>query len=325
MNFFSRLIEGDLMPHGHCLLWREDLLLLHVGGDVLTALAYFAIPSALIHLVRKRNDLVFNWIFLLFAGFILFCGVTHVISLINIWHGYYFIEGIAKTLTGLISAVTAVMIWRLIPQALALPSNVDLLRKTEELEDLKHQLEKTNQGLEQRVSERTQQLEKLAVTDPLTGISNRRDLMQRLDTEIDRARRYHKPLCVLMIDLDHFKAINDNYGHQAGDEVLIDTTKTLLKLCRTSDTIGRYGGEEFVIVLPEISLDAAVVLAERISLEISQRKVNSIEQQEINYTCSIGVAELTADLDQKSLLHTADNALYKAKIDGRNRVVSCID
>lgn len=322
MDLVQRLFDGSLMPHGHCLLWRHDLLALHVGGEILIVIAYFAIPSALIHLVRKRNDLVFNWIFLLFAGFILFCGITHLISLVNVWHGYYFIEGVAKVLTGLISIITAVMIWRLVPRALALPSNADLLAKNRELELLEKELVATNQFLEQRVQERTQELEKMAITDSLTGIPNRAEVMKNLKAELERARRYHKGLCVLMIDLDNFKQINDSHGHLSGDRVIVDAANILKNLCRGSDSIGRYGGEEFVVVLPESTIDSAVSFAERVRQEISQQKISSLDQQQITYTCSIGVAEMNSDHDHQTLLQDADKALYRAKFDGRNRVVS---
>src|SRR5690606_7224548 len=99
----DELFDGSFMPHGHCLLWRWDLLFLHVSGDILTTISYALIPIALIHLVHKRDDLKFDRIFLLFAGFIAFCGITHLMGLINIWHGYYYLEGLAKLATGLIS------------------------------------------------------------------------------------------------------------------------------------------------------------------------------------------------------------------------------
>jgi len=322
MDMFQRLTDGSFMPHGHCLLWRQDLLFLHVGGDILTAMAYFAIPLALIQFVRKRDDLVFNWIFILFAAFILFCGVTHAISLINIWHGYYYIEGFAKTMTGLISALTAVMVWRLMPQALALPSRADLVAKNNELESMQKKLQDTNEMLEQRVYERTQQLEKMATTDGLTGVPNRAELMKILSVELGRARRYSKPLCVVMIDLDNFKLINDTYGHLAGDDVIVSAATTVKELCRASDSVGRYGGEEFLLVLPETNAGDAMVLAERIREQMSQRKLVNLDDKKVTYTCSIGVAQLTEDLDQQTLLDAADKALYRAKHDGRNKVVS---
>lgn len=133
MDIISRLIDGSLMPHGQCLLWRADLLFLHIGGDILTVAAYFIIPSAMIFLIKGRDDLTFNWVSTLFASFIFLCGITHLINIINIWHGYYFVEGLFKFMTGLVSAVTAIMVWKLMPKALAIPSHNDLIQKNKEL------------------------------------------------------------------------------------------------------------------------------------------------------------------------------------------------
>lgn len=121
MSFVDKLLDGSFMPHGHCFLWRGDLLFLHVAGDLTTALAYILIPFVLVRLVIIRDDLRFNSIFLLFAGFILFCGLTHIIDVVNVWHGYYYIEGGAKVATGLISITTAIVLWRLVPVLVAMP------------------------------------------------------------------------------------------------------------------------------------------------------------------------------------------------------------
>lgn len=315
MDVLNRIFDGSLMPHGHCLLWRSDLLFLHVTGDILTALAYFAIPATLVYLVRKREDLVFNWIVLLFAAFILFCGITHVISLVNIWHGFYFLEGVAKLATGLVSILTAIMTWRLLPHAIAMPSRESLVAKNQELAEAREQLEA-------RVMERTRELQQLAITDPLTGINNRREIMSFLSTEIERARRYTVNLCVILIDLDHFKSINDTHGHLSGDQVLVDAAETLRKLCRASDSLGRYGGEEFLIILPNTNKVEAEALAERIRQTVNSNPVKTIDGETIHYSCSIGLTEFHASQSMQDLLHTADNALYKAKLGGRDQVVA---
>ena len=134
MEFIDRLVDGSLMPHGQCLLWRPDLLFLHVGGDVLTVGAYFAIPPAFLILRRHRRDLALDKIMLLFAAFIFLCGVTHLLGMINIWHGYYFVEGLTKLSTGLVSAFTAIMVWLLIPEALKIPSIGALITNQEVLQ-----------------------------------------------------------------------------------------------------------------------------------------------------------------------------------------------
>jgi signal transduction histidine kinase len=134
------------MPHGHCYLWTPSILWLHVLSDAVIALSYFAIPIALIVLVRRRNDLVFDWMFLLFAAFIFGCGATHVFDIWNTWHSDYLGEGAVKAVTAAVSAATAIAVWPLLPRALALRSPA--------------QLEADNVRLERRVAERTQELEK---------------------------------------------------------------------------------------------------------------------------------------------------------------------
>ncbi len=321
MEFIDKLLDGSFMPHGHCLLWRPDLLFLHVGGDILTVIAYALIPLALIHLVLKRTDLAFNWIFIMFATFIFLCGITHFISLINIWHGYYFIEGIAKFSTGLISVATAIMCWKLIPKALSIPNNDQFRTKHDQLLIAQQELIKSNQLLEERVFQRTKDLERIAQTDALTAVLNRGGLVDRLTAEIDRTTRYEHGLSLLMIDLDHFKAVNDNHGHPAGDSVLSEVAAILTKVCRSSDGIGRYGGEEFLIVLPETALVEARDLAERIRLAIMQHSFCDSLVLNLSLTCSIGVAEFEAEQTLQDLLQVVDEVLYSAKNLGRNCVV----
>ncbi len=159
MGFFDRLVDGSLMPHGHCLLWRPDLLVMHVGGDALTVISYFAIPPALLVLRRKRSDLAFDKVFLMFAAFIFLCGITHLMGIINVWEGFYFMHGIAKVSTGLVSVATAIAVWILLPKAIAIPSmaslqmNADVLSRTEEeLADARQQLAELEACIEEKTS-----------------------------------------------------------------------------------------------------------------------------------------------------------------------------
>ena len=321
MELLEKLVDGSFMPHGHCLLWRADLLFLHVAGDVLTVIAYALIPLALINLVRKRTDLAFNWIFIMFASFIFLCGITHYISLINIWHGYYFIAGIAKFSTGIVSIATAIMCWKLLPKALALPNNNEFRIKNEQLLLAQKELIESNHLLEERVFQRTKELERIAQTDSLTGLLNRGGLMNRLTLEIDRTSRYQHGLSLLMIDLDHFKLVNDNYGHPAGDCALSELGTILTKACRSSDGIGRYGGEEFLIVLPETDINKAEELAERIRIAIMEHPFCLSLALDLSLTCSIGVAEFESNQTPSDLLKVVDEMLYRAKTLGRNKVV----
>ncbi|MFT6899806.1 MAG: diguanylate cyclase (GGDEF)-like protein [Paraglaciecola sp.] len=318
---WDKIIDGSFMPHGHCLLWRSDLLFLHLGGDILTFLSYGLIPIALVKIVRKRSDLKFDRVFILFAAFIGFCGITHLIGAINIWQGYYYIEGIVKMLTGLISMITAYTLWRLMPTILAVPSIAILTERNKELVQAHNELEEINQTLEDRVKSRTIELEKLANTDALTGLSNRRATIHTLEKEIERSQRYACDVSILMLDVDYFKQINDSFGHQVGDEVLASIADILVATCRQTDHVGRYGGEEFLIILPETNQQAATDLAERI-----RRGVNSLPNStQKPITCSIGVASLALDLTMNDFIKQADDAMYQAKNLGRDRVVLASD
>ena len=123
-DFFS---ASAFMPHGHCYLWRPDILWLNVISDGMIAVAYFSIPAALIVFVRKRSDLRFNGVFWMFAAFILLCGATHILEIWTTWDPVYGVQGVLKLLTGLVSMTTAALLWPLLPKALALPSAADLL------------------------------------------------------------------------------------------------------------------------------------------------------------------------------------------------------
>jgi len=164
-------------------------------------------------------------------------------------------------------------------------------------------------------------LEALALTDPLTLVLNRRALVNRLMAEVDRARRYESVVTILMIDLDHFKGVNDTYGHLAGDQVLRDVAQLLQHEVRSVDIVARYGGEEFIVVLPETSTEGAVTFAERIRERIEARMFESTGHS-LLLTTSIGVASFPSPrvASMEDLVARADEALYRAKADGRNRV-----
>ena len=323
MGLIDFLLNGDYMPHGHCFLWRRDLLWMHAGGDVITGMAYLAIPAALVRLVRGREDLAFDWVFLMFALFIFFCGLTHLLDALNIWHGYYHLEGFSKVATAFVSLLTAFFVWRLLPRALLLPSQQDLLEKNRALETMRANLYEANQRLEARVAERTRELERLATSDPLTSVSNRRELMDRLQAEMQRVQRYQHPLSVLMIDLDYFKAINDTHGHQTGDRVLVALADLFRNSCRATDTIGRYGGEEFMIILPETAIEKGLTFAERLLERVREMPVE-VDGESLSVTCSIGVAGAAAEETVGDLIDRADQALYSAKTLGRNRVAMAV-
>jgi len=146
--------------------------------------------------------------------------------------------------------------------------------------------------------------------------------MQVAESELARAVRYSAPLSLLMMDVDHFKLINDTYGHKAGDRVLKKISETCQKTLREIDIIGRVGGEEFAVLLPETDIDQAMDVAERLREEIAKAKVEIDQVLPINFTISIGVTTLTPQNENiEGLLNVADKALYVAKDSGRNRVV----
>jgi len=161
---------------------------------------------------------------------------------------------------------------------------------------------------------------KMASTDGLTGLNNHRAFQERLEEEIERAKRFGTKVALLMIDIDHFKAFNDAYGHVCGDEALKRIACTLTDNIRTVDFAARYGGEEFAIILPEIPLEGAMVVAERIRRSV-ERQTLRLNGKEAKITLSIGVASFPDHaLNRKDLIDRADKALYLAKRSGRNKV-----
>jgi len=167
-------------------------------------------------------------------------------------------------------------------------------------------------------------LEALAQTDPLTGLVNRRALTIRLVSEMERVRRYNAPLAMLLLDLDHFKLVNDTYGHLAGDDVLMGVASLLQRAVRAVDLVARYGGEEFVIVLPETGKQGAIAFAERVRDRIATHRFKISPRQDVRITGSIGVATYpSAGLESvEDFFRAADLALYRAKGSGRNLVCS---
>jgi diguanylate cyclase (GGDEF)-like protein len=178
--------------------------------------------------------------------------------------------------------------------------------------------------LERTLKERTREIARLAVTDPLTGVYNRRYLMEQLPRELRRARRYRRPLSLILCDLDHFKRVNDTLGHKVGDEVLQEFTRRLGGQVRQGvDWLARYGGEEFVFVLPETDLAGCLALAWCLREHLAASPVFT-SAGPVPVTASFGVAAMpatdAAHLGAEALLAQADACLYQAKAAGRNRV-----
>jgi diguanylate cyclase (GGDEF)-like protein len=171
-----------------------------------------------------------------------------------------------------------------------------------------------------RTARLTERLKVLTETDALTGLKNRRAFMRLLAAESGRARRTKRPVGLLIIDVDHFKSINDQHGHPTGDRVLAEVANRLSEEARGYDTIARIGGEEFAVLLPEVSEDNAVIVAERLRGAVEATR--SAGELELGVTISIGLAMGPIDGDEvgEALFQLADTALYEAKGAGRNRV-----
>jgi two-component system, cell cycle response regulator len=201
----------------------------------------------------------------------------------------------------------------------------DYITKPYDLQELKARLRAGRRILElqEQLVNAREQLRMQATHDALTGLFNRAAILEVLEREVVRSNREKYPMAVIMADLDHFKDINDTYGHQAGDEVLKETARRMLASFRPYDVVGRYGGEEFLIVVPTSELATAMELADRLRQNISAEPVVASTGFPIPVTLSLGVASSSTERNQPAhLLRLADEALYTAKNAGRNRVES---
>lgn len=167
------------------------------------------------------------------------------------------------------------------------------------------------------IEQKNHQLEHLSATDPLTGAYNRRGFLQRLNEEIGRADRFEQPLCVILLDVDHFKRVNDAHGHQVGDEVLLKLGQTVARTVRGSDVFGRWGGEEFILMVPQEDLANAELIAEKLRTEVAATAM----AENVAVTISLGVSRYRRGEAAVDLIARADQALYAAKAGGRNRTV----
>jgi diguanylate cyclase (GGDEF)-like protein len=202
-------------------------------------------------------------------------------------------------------------------------------RMAQAIQKRERDLRKLAEDLEHTVAERTEELrsqnkklEKIAITDPLTQAFNRRHFFDLAEKEIQRAKRYGHPLSVMLLDVDHFKVVNDHYGHRVGDQVLVDVVRLCQENIRNIDVFARYGGEEFVILMPETNCSEICVMADRICTLVAATPI-TVGALNISVTLSIGVAcwDGEQDVNFDQLLSRADIALYRAKDKGRNTVV----
>ena len=172
-------------------------------------------------------------------------------------------------------------------------------------------------SLEKSLEHERKKLKKISITDHLTGLYNRPKIEKTMRKEVSRHNRSRMPLSIIMMDIDHFKSINDTYGHAIGDEVLIEIATILKAYTRKTDTVGRWGGEEFVIICPDTDSTGAIRLAEKIRKAIEEQTIKAHGKT----SASFGVTQFTDKDDPSSLLVRADKALYDAKKRGRNKIV----
>lgn len=305
------LIATLIMPY---------FIMIKVGAALAIFVAAIAIISTVQEWLRSRTREVLLFIIAwstLLVGFLLYSGQKFGILPINILTEH---------------AIELGAILEVILLALGLADRINAERK-KRLKAQQKMLEVqilANKELDDKVQERTKELEELniqlkaaSITDSLTQIKNRRYVDHKLSSEYRRAYRENTPISLLILDIDHFKKINDTYGHQAGDEILKNLAATLSEIAnRSSDTVARYGGEEFTIILSNTSKEGALLVAERIREGIKNHTTNW-DGINISVTISIGLASCTPSSPDKEglLLKEADDYLYFAKNNGRNQVV----
>jgi hypothetical protein len=198
-TFFKNLLSWkDFMPHGHCYLWRADIVWLHAVSDTVIAAAYYSIPCALVYFVAKRKDLVFSWIFIMFGIFILACGTTHVMDVWTLWQPVYRLDGLIRAFTACVSLLTAFMLWPLIPKALTIPShtqlrsaNENLAKEVEQRRHAEESMRMAHSDLELRVHQRTQELS-LANISLQNEIGHRRTAEEALRQEKDQLKQINE-------------------------------------------------------------------------------------------------------------------------------------
>ena len=195
-------------------------------------------------------------------------------------------------------------------------------KENEYTSDLIELLEKMRDLVESQLElvEKTRLLQKLAETDPLTEILNRRAIQHRTEIEMERSVRLEKKLSMILFDIDHFKMINDRFGHQAGDETLAELSKRIMGVIRKIDLFGRYGGDEFIIVMPETGIEDAQLIGERILAQLRDVSVSNGASDFPVLSISMGIGEFLPGDTFSTMINRVDKALYRAKESGRNTI-----
>lgn len=202
-----------------------------------------------------------------------------------------------------------------------LGAHLDLARRFHKASRRLDKISKISDGFQSQLKELNQTLQRASLTDTLTGIANRRAMLERLKAEANRSDRGGKPFSVLMLDLDHFKRINDTHGHEAGDLVIMAVAQTLENNLRNFDFCARWGGEEFLVLLTSTTVKSAVIVSEKLRAAVAAHEV-AYEGERISISFSGGIAAHAPDANVNETLRDADRALYVAKTQGRNRVIT---
>jgi diguanylate cyclase (GGDEF)-like protein len=202
----------------------------------------------------------------------------------------------------------------------------DFVIKPVRLEELLLRLKRVlkERELSQERVRMMEKLQRLAITDGLTKLHNSRSFYSQLEVEVDRFNRYKHPLSLLLLDIDHFKQYNDNFGHLEGDKVLVKISQLIRSCLRKLDTAYRYGGEEFTVILPETSCEEAELVAERIRTTIQTEKFKPRNAKELSITISIGTTQYDAEEQLSTFIQRADKAMYLSKQHGRNQVTALV-
>lgn len=278
------------------------------NGSAVMIWAFFA-PLAALFFDNIRS--AFRWL-LAFIALAVICGVietawlTNVVPMLKPLNTFFFVLNV-----GFGFGLMFVVLYFFVQEQER--SNAQAKHTREEAITAKTELELAYC----RLQENEAKIRELMLTDPLTGLPNRRFLDQRLQEEVKRVRRYGNSVCIIMTDLDHFKLVNDKYGHAVGDATLQMFSHILQDSIRSVDFVARYGGEEFVVLLPETLVDGAVQLAERIREQTAARNIPTADKK---LSASFGVTRVRGDESIYDALGRADQALYKAKEKGRNTV-----
>lgn len=323
----------------HCLLWHPELYHSLTGIDLVFALACLSIGLSVGVFILKRKDISQRSLGVLFVGFILFLAATTLADAWNLWFPITLFHIVFHIGSAAVAIILAVALWRMMPEILRYPSLKQMEQANASLRAVQNDLQQAHQTLENKVLERTleletksielhqtiseleavrEELESLVQHDALTGIWNRNKIRESAQLEMTRKARYGYPVSMIFIDLDHFKQINDQHGHAIGDDVLREFCKIVVQCMRSTDLLGRWGGEEFVIITPHSGVMIAVILAERICNALLSHDFPTIGR----LTASFGVASCRQDETWESWFARADTALYAAKAQGRNQVVA---